>query len=34
MTFLKAATHDQVNLTSMLHQVACSNELDRVYGET
>ena len=36
LTFLalKAATHDQVNLTSMLDQVTCSSELDRLYGET
>ena len=31
---VKAITHDQVNLTSMLRQVTCSSELDRVYGET
>ena len=32
--YIKATTHDQVKLTSMLHQVTCSSELDRVYGET
>ena len=31
---LKAATHEQVNLTSMLDQVTCSSKFARLYGET